>query len=352
MADEAARRDQPPGVLRVHHAQQRLVVRQAHVGGVKHRLEVQHQTLVLQRVVHARIPVHTLSFCPCAGGVVAPARPAVLATLLGLVHRGVGASDQIVLRRRVHRIGGNAHAAAQAQRALGRDMPHRSDGVDQAHGQSAGVLAIEYRAHHRKLVTAQPCHQLTATYFTRQGVGHRLQHLVTGTVAAEVVDELEVVEVDEHQRQRVLFGVGELQGLVQCVEEAAAVGQLGQRVVEGLVRALFCLPLQRDVVVEPDAAAAARPAFDGLHALRDDAAVQRVQFQRRGRLAEAGVQHAAKRRVRGRVAALQQPRHDVAERQTGRHAVQRPDAREGVVGVDHAACGVDEENAVAHRAQQ
>ena len=46
-----------------------------------------------------------------------------------------------------------------------------------------------------------------------------LQHLVAGVVTADVVDLLEAVEVDDHQRKRVRRAAGALERLVDAVVE-------------------------------------------------------------------------------------------------------------------------------------
>ena len=58
------------------------------------------------------------------------------------------------------------------------------------------------------------------------------QQLVAGAVAEAVVDELEVVDVEEHDGD---LGVRPRQRVAEAIEEQHAVGQAGQRVVQRLV---------------------------------------------------------------------------------------------------------------------
>jgi hypothetical protein len=68
-----------------------------------------------------------------------------------------------------------------------------------------------------------------------QGIRHLAKQLVAGGMAAGVVDDLELVEVEEHQRMlAALAEVLGLQRLFQTMFELAAIGQLGQAVVRGL----------------------------------------------------------------------------------------------------------------------
>ena len=97
----------------------------------------------------------------------------------------------------------------------------------------AGVLQQDH-----ELVAAQPRHGVAPGHAGAQALGDLLQQLVALLVAQRVVEHLEVVQVDEHQRafaRPVIVG----QRLVQPVQQQLAVGQLGQRIVEGQVLDLF-----------------------------------------------------------------------------------------------------------------
>ena len=83
-----------------------------------------------------------------------------------------------------------------------------------------------------------------------------LEHLVARGVAEAVVDGLEVVEVDEHDRDLRNAAPGAHQGVLDPVGEERAVRELRHRIVEGLVRELFLerLALADVAAVEDDAA--------------------------------------------------------------------------------------------------
>ena len=91
------------------------------------------------------------------------------------------------------------------------------------------AASIGSRAHadHDELVPAQTHHGVRAAGHAAQSLADRGQHRIAHLVPVGVVDDLEVVEVEEHEGDR---AVGGLQQLLQAVVEEAAVVQPGQRV--------------------------------------------------------------------------------------------------------------------------
>ncbi len=81
------------------------------------------------------------------------------------------------------------------------------------------------------------------------------QQLVALAVPEAVVDLLEVVEVEEEHGDRVPLPLRELEGVIHAIAEQRAVGEAGERVVEGLVQQLLleALPLGDVPGVEHDA---------------------------------------------------------------------------------------------------
>ena len=69
-------------------------------------------------------------------------------------------------------------------------------------GQLHRDLCGATRQQQRKLVAAEPGHEVAGSDLILQGRGHLAQHAVAGGVAEAVVDLLEVVQVDEQQRSR------------------------------------------------------------------------------------------------------------------------------------------------------
>ena len=90
---------------------------------------------------------------------------------------------------------------------------------------------------HRELIAAEARQQAAGAGGRAQPLGDLLQHAVAEAVAEGVVDGLEVVDVDEQQREA-LLAAGARQRARQVRRELAAVGQLGERIVVGQVMQL------------------------------------------------------------------------------------------------------------------
>ena len=86
---------------------------------------------------------------------------------------------------------------------------------------------------YRKLVAAEPRHQISLTHAVAQSLGAVHQHLVSGCMAQTVVDFLEAIEVDAEHRGALAAAVHALQDLGQMVVESYPVGQSGERVMTG-----------------------------------------------------------------------------------------------------------------------
>jgi hypothetical protein len=84
--------------------------------------------------------------------------------------------------------------------------------VANALGDPQGLVLPGARQQQDELVAAVARHDVVGAHLGAQVVGHAAQVVVAGLVPLEVVDPLEVVEVDDHARQRVLVaaGVGDL----------------------------------------------------------------------------------------------------------------------------------------------
>ena len=95
-----------------------------------------------------------------------------------------------------------------------------------------GVLAQVFQ-HHHEFVAAQARHGVALAHAGGQALGDLLQQQVADVVAEGVVERLEVVQVDEQQCAISSAAGAGRQRLLQPVEQQPAVGQAGQRVVEG-----------------------------------------------------------------------------------------------------------------------
>ena len=98
---------------------------------------------------------------------------------------------------------------------------HRQCGVDR------GVaVGSQLRQQHNELVAANARHRVTIAHQPRQAVGGVAQQ----GVAARIVDEFKVVEVDEHERTVTGAGLGAGDQLVNPLHQQAAVRQARQHV--------------------------------------------------------------------------------------------------------------------------
>ncbi len=108
--------------------------------------------------------------------------------------------------------------------------------------------------HDHEFVAAHARHQVVGAHAAAQALGDLAQQQVAGLVAQRVVDGLEVVQVDDEYGQGAPLDRGQRQRLAQHLDQAHAVGQLGELVVLGQeVHALLRQLAQRDVAHQHDA---------------------------------------------------------------------------------------------------
>ena len=97
-------------------------------------------------------------------------------------------------------------------------------------------LALAEIGHERaELLAAETRYQVLRARMARDGLGDGLQCHVAGFVAVGVVDVLEVVDVDDRRRDRLLAAQRVRQQRVAFGQEVAAVRQAGQEVARGQV---------------------------------------------------------------------------------------------------------------------
>ena len=87
----------------------------------------------------------------------------------------------------------------------------------------------------REFVAAHAADMAVGADLVDQALGDRAKHGVALGVAEGVVDRLEAVEVEEHDRARHIAGGRGAQRLAEQLADAAAVGQAGQHVDVGEV---------------------------------------------------------------------------------------------------------------------
>ncbi len=163
---------------------------------------------------------------------------AVAAAGLGAVHGGVGLAQQVLRVLAALRQQRDADAGRAAV-ALAADLERGADGVPDLVGhrlrRQGGRLQRrrQLRQHDDKFVAADARHGVGLAHQRLQAFGHGPQQHVAGAVAAGVVDELEAVQVDEHDGAVAGRARAGGQQLVDAVDQQAPVGQARQHVIEG-----------------------------------------------------------------------------------------------------------------------
>ena len=147
-------------------------------------------------------------------------------------------AQQVIGGGRVARV--DAHADARLDRHDGgadlQRRPQRADQPARHIGGHAGGVVVDAADEQGELVAALACQQVARPDDLAQPIGDGLENRVTDLVAMLVVDALEVVEVDEEQRQLVLLGLGVPHGGAQLVVQRLAVGQARDAVEVGQPR--------------------------------------------------------------------------------------------------------------------
>jgi hypothetical protein len=156
----------------------------------------------------------------------------VLAARLRAHHRGLGAGDQLA---RVHRVLRPARQADRDGDATGRIEVGRFDAIDDPVRELLCVLRRARRDHDRELLAAQPVHGVGRADGVLQGLRKPAQDLVTGAVAVDVVDALEVVDVEHEHGDGLVRPARVGERPAQSLVERAVVVEAGQRIRHRLV---------------------------------------------------------------------------------------------------------------------
>jgi hypothetical protein len=179
----------------------------------------------------------------------APRADAVLPVLLGPVERAVGETDQLVAAHALVRVGGDAGGDGDGTHRVDRQAADPVD--DRRRGSQRGTLVMAGEED-RELVAAEP-ERLAALAQARRDLR---QHPVAGRMPEAVVDLLEVVDVDQAERD----GMAELlrvdQLALEALVEVAVVAEPRERVRErephGAQRAEGRALVERDREQRPD----------------------------------------------------------------------------------------------------
>ncbi len=154
------------------------------------------------------------------------------------VHVAVGAQQQRLGITTIERIDREAGAGAEPYGFAADDerLPRHLLYLFQYAGDVAERAHVGDQQH--ELVAAIAREHVLSAHAALEAMAERAQQLVRRLVAARIVDELEVVEIEEQHADEVLPGFGGLKGFAQGFHQPRAVGQAGQRIVGGLVAQL------------------------------------------------------------------------------------------------------------------
>ena len=143
---------------------------------------------------------------------------------LGVIHRGVGVAHQCFDVVTV--FGKKADADAAAHMQFVAFAAERGDHrIERFLRDECGMVAAGGKMKDEdELVAAQSSHAVVFAHAFQQALGCHAQHAVADMVAERVVDVLEVVEVEEQQRDLRSIAMRLRDGLLQPVLQQAAVG--------------------------------------------------------------------------------------------------------------------------------
>ena len=166
-------------------------------------------------------------------GVEAKAGPSLA---LHVVHRGIGLFHQRPRVKRVGRIEADTDARRDEEIPVVQTVRLLGGGEKFCRRHFRACCIRNLGQHHREFVSAHARHGVRFAHRAAQVLRHLLQELVAHVMAQAVVDELEAVEVEEHDGHRAAAPPPRhRERLLETVPEQNAVGQAGQAVVVRLV---------------------------------------------------------------------------------------------------------------------
>ncbi len=227
--NDVRRHDDPPG--RVVPAQQRLERPEPPGPELHHRLVEEPELIALERV--SEVGEHLQP--RLRPGPHRDVEELVVrrASGLGVVHGDVGVPEQI-LRALVGRLPERRPDARRDEELPPQQHHRRSERpLDPASRALDIGGAGDLLEQHRELVPAEPRHQVAGTTGLPEPRGDLHQQAVARVVAQAVVHRLEVVEVEEEDREmvaRIPAPAGE--GLGHPLGEEQPVGEIGERIVQ------------------------------------------------------------------------------------------------------------------------
>ena len=171
----------------------------------------------------------------------------ITASPLGLIHRMIGPLQQLLRLAAMLGIHSTADAGQyKVRQAL--QLKGLTEGEADLFGDAGNAFCCTgIFQQYDKLIARQARRRIGLTDAAQQTLSDHLQQLVAGLVTETVVDLLELVQIEEQQRQLRLLAFGARQGNVQAVEQQGPVGQAGELIElrHELQAAEHALPLDK-----------------------------------------------------------------------------------------------------------
>ena len=153
------------------------------------------------------------------------------AVILGAVHGRVGVADQIFGVVAVARKHADAYARPGVK-LLAVEIDRDGNNLQQLVGDLGSILGRgEIRENHEELIAAEPRHHVGFAQHLLDARRHLLEHDVAAVMAQRIVDGLEIVQVDEHDRHQGTVAARQRQYRTQALGQVGAIGQAGEHVV-------------------------------------------------------------------------------------------------------------------------
>ena len=245
------------GLERVGHDEERQLAREGRALDVRHELGRRHQRLVGQPPAHERLGAarraraemddrlveddellaleRGLDIADDAGVHTAPEEDRLVGRVaLRGVHLAVGPLQQLLAAVSVVGVHRPADAAVDLDRGA-VDVERPPERLPEPPDERGRLVVVgRGEREHDELVAADPGHGVARADDRLEPLRQRAQDRVAGPVAANVVHVLEVVEVDEDERERLAGAAAALQRLIQAILEQDTVREARQRVPDRL----------------------------------------------------------------------------------------------------------------------
>ena len=213
--------------LWVHPAQQHLGTRHAVVS--QHQLRLEHQLQLLARDGLAQLALQLQALVDGNLHLRGEEMQGIAPGMLGPVHGGIGLLENVRGLLQAQRVQGDADTGADRQ-LMAVDQATAVQAAQQFLAHCCGLLGNRLRfmaqrfEQHHELVTAETRQGIFSAQLTSQACGHFDQKGIANQMTEAIVDRLEVIQIDEQQRAQAALTILAIHGVLQAIEQQAAIG--------------------------------------------------------------------------------------------------------------------------------